>query len=230
MERMKIFANRWQKKYEEIKQVRVKFANDFKELFQYGALSFDKLVYQSNGVVGICSDFANYKNDLPKKLSFIRENIRTLDDIIRPKYYSKTNIPSLEKLNQIIGLKNKYFWKDYTQLQDIVQKETNIRVNNLDSLLKESMSLKANNPNYTNLSRIDYDSRIAPSDMKDEIIKSYTTSNKTLKELSYELESKYGMCVSASTISVNARKYLCSQGLDFKNRREAKKHYGCLIS
>ncbi len=224
-ERMKTFIHRWQQKYFEIKKLNQKFANDFEGLFQYGALSFDKLVYQSNGVVGICSDFAKYKTDLPNKLSFIRENIRTLDDIIRPKYYSGRNIPSPEKLNQIIELKNKYFWKDSNQLQDLVQKETNMRINNIGDILKESMSLKVNNSKYANLARINYDSRIAPTHMKNEIIRSYTTSNKTLKELSRELELKYGMYVSTSTISVNARKYLCDQGLDFKNRRQAKKYY-----
>jgi hypothetical protein len=73
--------------------------------------------------------------------------------------------------------------------------------------------------------RINYDSRIAPTDMKEEIVRSYATSNKTLKELSKDLELKYGMHISVSTISVNARKYLSNQGLDFKNRREAKKYY-----
>jgi hypothetical protein len=219
------FFNHWQKKYSEIKKVQNKFANDFKELFQYGALSFDKLIYQSNGVVGICSDFKNYSNDFPKRLSFVGENIRTLDDIIRSKYCDKKDIPSPENLNKIIELKNKYFWKNSNQLQDIVQNETNIYVDNIESLLKKSMSLKVNNSVYSNLSRLNYDSRIAPVDMKNEIIKSYATSNKTLKELSSDLEAKYGMYVSASTISVNARKYLSNQGLDFKNRREAKKYY-----
>jgi len=221
---IKNWTSRLREKYLEIKEVRYKLANDFKELFQYGALSLDKLIYQSNGVVGICADFTDYKNSLPNKLSNIREDFRTLENIVSRKYTNK-NVYTPENINQIIDLKNKYFWKDYTQLQDIIKKETNIKVNNIESLLTETMSLKVNNPLYKDITRINYDSRIAPSNMKDEIIRYYTQSNKTLKELSKELESKYGMSISISTISINARKYLNSQGLDFKNRREAKKYY-----
>jgi hypothetical protein len=223
-ERIKSWLCNLREKYSEIKEVRYKLASDFKELFQYGATSLDKLVYQSNGIVGICSDFNEYKNSLPHKFSNIHEDFKTLEIVVLKKHSNKTTYTP-ENLNKIIELKNKYFWKDCTQLQNIIKTETNIKFNNIESLLTETMSLKVNNPQYKNISRINYDSRIASSDMKKDITNLYTQSNKTLKELSKELELKYGMYVSASTISINARKYLSNQGLDFKNRREAKKYY-----
>ena len=216
-------VDRMYKKISEIKLVGKQFCSDLKELFLYGSNSMDKLIYQSNGITGICSDFNVYTNSLPDKLSFVKRNAKDLENILFPKKHVDNNL-SINNLNKIIEIKNKYFWKNTYQLQDIIKDEIGIYVN-VDSMLKDAMKLKTTNSNYEGLSRINYDSRIAPTDMKDEIIRSYTTSSKTLKELSKELELKYGMHISVSTISVNARKYLQKQGLDFKNRREAKTYY-----
>ena len=132
---------------------------------------------------------------------------------------------SPEKLSQIIKCKNKYFRRTDIQLQDIIKKETTIDVQDVSSLLKEAMGLKITNTEYSNIARINYDSSLASSDMKEDFIRAYTSKDMTLKEISKEFEKKYGMHISISTISRNSRKYLHNQGLDFKNRKEAKKYY-----
>jgi hypothetical protein len=87
------------------------------------------------------------------------------------------------------------------------------------------MQLKLNDTNYSNISSIYYNSNIAPPSMNDEITKLYLFSNNNLKHLSELLEHKYGMHIAASTISVNARKYLSSKGMIFRNRKDAKKYF-----
>lgn len=130
-----------------------------------------------------------------------------------------------ERLSKIIELKNKYFWKTSSQLQDIIQKETNVSVNDISLLFKDAMELKVNDPKYSAIARINYDSNIASDVMKEDFICGYTSREMTLKQISQEFEKKYGMHISVSTISRKARNYLRSQGLDFKNRKEAKKYY-----
>jgi hypothetical protein len=141
----------------------------------------------------------------------------------------KNYVYSPETLSSIIELKNKYFWKTDSQLRDVVQRETNHVVNNFNSLIKDAMKLKITNQEYSSIARINYDSQISSQDMKQDFIRAYYSSDKTLKELSKDFEKKHGMYISASTISVNARKYFSSRGLDFKNRREAKLYYSKIL-
>jgi hypothetical protein len=58
------------------------------------------------------------------------------------------------------------------------------------------------------------------------MINAYSSSDKSLKEISADLEKKYGMGVSVSTISRNARKYLKDKGYGCRNRKEARKISG----
>lgn len=70
------------------------------------------------------------------------------------------------------------------------------------------------------MGRINFDYRLADNKMKSDIVKMYADSNsdKTIGDISKELSEKYGMNVSASTISKYAR-----NELRVKNRCEAKK-------
>ncbi len=58
---------------------------------------------------------------------------------------------------------------------------------------------------------------LASDEMKEEITESYKNSDKTLKEISNDLTKKYGIHISASTLSKYARKEL-----NVRNRKEAK--------
>jgi hypothetical protein len=132
---------------------------------------------------------------------------------------------SLRDINSLIAMKNKYFWKNEKQLIELIEKDKGLIVKSIDELVRDAMKLKVSNPEYYNITRINYDSRIASREMRDELTDAYIKSDKTLKEISLEFEKRYGMHVSVSTISVNARKQLQAQGLDFRNRREAKNYY-----
>ena len=142
-----------------------------------------------------------------------------LEGIVSKNYYKPEN------LSKIIELKNKYFWKNDMQLYDIIRKETKTDIPDVSKIIRDAMKLKVSDPRYSGISRINYDSGIASQDMKDYFVQAYTSSDKTLKKISQEFEKKYGMHISISTISNNARKYLRSHGLEFKNRREARKYY-----
>ncbi|MGV8171794.1 MAG: hypothetical protein ACP5OA_03830 [Candidatus Woesearchaeota archaeon] len=163
------------------------------------------------------------KRDMSNDTYGRRYNANTDSDTLEAVVLGK--VPDPEKLSQIIDIKNKYFWKNNTQLQDILKTEADISIPDISSLIKDAMVLKINNPKYSSIARINYDSRIASQDMKNEFIRAYTSSEKTLKEISKDFEKKYGMHISVSTISRNARNYLGAQGLEFKNRREAKRYY-----
>ena len=129
---------------------------------------------------------------------------------------------SIEKLGGLINLKNKYFWKGTSQLQDIVEKELDMK-DDIGSLLKDAMRLKATDPKYSSLPRLNYDSRIAPTGMYEEMTDLYSSSSKTLKQIASDLERKYGMSVSISTISRNSRKYFKEKGYECTSRKEARK-------
>jgi len=132
---------------------------------------------------------------------------------------------SRQEINDVITLKNRYSCQKMDKLQERIKQEKNIVVGNLETLLKDVMTLKATVPEYSSLKTIYYDKRIAPDGMKDEIISIYTSSDMSLREASMYLEKKYGMHVSYSTISKHARNYLNGHGKNFKNRREVKEYY-----
>jgi len=293
-ERVKKFFRNIANTYDAIKTVNKKISEDFKDLFQYNMHSIDNIVYQSNGIVGLCDDVSYAGKTNFNKINTIREDFNKLENILftgssnyispfsrqknsindsgvnlassvdvissqdavekiatssrlksafistivgigtmnytydylRGKVInSQKSVLSPEKFNDVIKLKNKYFWKTDSQLQDIVQKETHINVNDFYSLIKDAMDLKLNNSAYSGIARINYDSRIASQDMKKDFIRAYYSSNKTLKDISIDFEKKYGMYISTSTISNNARKYFSVQGLDFRNRKEVKNYY-----
>jgi hypothetical protein len=159
------------------------------------------------------------------------------------KYQCQNPRPDIEYLNKIILLKNKYFWKSPEDLDKIIEKEIGTMqgyVRSTRDAITYAMRLKSidnkyhqdnHEPDYQTsydcqtVCRINYDSRIAPQEMKEECLKQYMHSEKTLKEISQELESRYGMHISISTISRHSRKYLERQGLHFKNRIETKEYY-----
>lgn len=132
---------------------------------------------------------------------------------------------SMEQINSVLDIKHRYFWKDESQIKDLVYKEKKIRLKSIDAFVKDAMYLKVNDPGYSGIDRIDYDSRIASKEMKDELVDAYIHSDKNLKDISSGFELRYGMHVSPSTISRNARRYLSAQGNDFKSRKEAREHY-----
>jgi len=140
-----------------------------------------------------------------------------------PRY--GTNIYSLDYFNTVIDMKNKYFWKSGKQLTDLIYEERGIYVRDLTSTIKDAMRLKTTDPVYKDINRINYDSSIASKEMNDELVDSYIKSDKSLKEIASDFEKRYGMHVSVSTISVNARKTLSSRGRDFRNRREAREFH-----
>jgi len=294
--------------YSKFRSAKFQIINDIKDIFQYAAISADKLEYIRNinnihdasrtYVSAACSKKNLLQGNLLHRIHVIRNDLNSLESIVSDNRiisgnkHSKTNNNtnydtdiksrstnnrtdgvsnseetafsgknastdkteaihivenakikhatdtiysanivctaknySPEKLSQIIKCKNKYFRRTDIQLQDIIKKETNIDVQDVSLLLKEAMGLKITNTEYSSIARINYDSSLASSDMKEDFIRAYTSKDMTLKEISKEFEKKYGMHISISTISRNSRKYLHNQGLDFKNRKEAKKYY-----
>jgi hypothetical protein len=132
---------------------------------------------------------------------------------------------SAKDLSNIIALKNKYFGKSNNYLENLIKIKLDKQVSDINLLLKDAMLLKLNNANYCEITSIYYDSRIAPDNMKEDIVNLYIASDKSLNYISAFLEKKYGMHIATSTISVNARKYFLSKGNMFKNRKDAKKWY-----
>ena len=216
-------------KYDFIKKAGNIIADDFRELFQYTSKYLDKIIYQSNGLVGLYNDIAYSGKTSYYKLHKIRNDFSEIENILfSRKNTADSSVSSrydYDTLNKIIDIKNKYFRKHDTELNDLKTEEIGIKVTNIESIINNAMTLKVNNPSYSALNRINYDSRIASQKMKDEFITAYSSYEKTLKELSVDLEKKYGMYISSSTISRHARKHLSSKGLEFKNRREAKKYH-----
>ncbi len=237
------FIDRLKSKYENIQDLKTKFKIDLQNIFNYTVESVNQLTYKSSGISGIYSDIINTKNNFQHQYNIIKEDVKTLENILTKKQHTKNNTNnsgnnnkyinsinyakqfSKDELNKIILLKNNYFWKKSEELEQIIENKTGIKINNIDAVLKDVMKLKIENINYTNIMSLHYNANIAEQSMKDEIINSYLYSNKSLKCLSLELEKKYGMHIAASTISVNARKYLSLKGLKFNNRKEAKIRY-----
>jgi len=202
----------------------------------------DKVFTESKGINGIREDITKSKKEIDHKYKDAKDNTRTIGEILNisrkkqslatiagdmiGKFEGMTGerqqIYDIKTYSDIINTKNKYFWKDTTQLQDIIEKEYNIK-EDIQSILEKAMYLKTTTTKYSNLPKINYDSRIAPTRMYDEIINSYISSEKSLKEISYTIEKKYGMGISISTISRLARKHLTEKGYECKNRKEAKK-------
>jgi len=216
-DKMKYVMDEMTERYNYFRDAKLKLIGDFREIFQYATYSVNKLDYTGNSVTGTCTD--GNKKYLLRNIYTIRSDLNNLEDAVLNKSFAP------EKLSQIINIKNKYFWKNNMQLQDIIKKEIDVNVPDISSLIRDAMALKVNSPKYFGIARINYDSGIASQDMKEEFIHAYTSSEKTLKEVSQEFEKKYGMHISSSTISKNARKYLRSKGLEFKNRKEAKRYY-----
>lgn len=164
---------------------------------------------------------------------FIKASADSVEESVREstEEFVKEHKYSVNNINDVLSIKHKYFWKDEKQLSDLIEKDVGLKILSIDDFVRDAMMLKVNNTEYVNnaeykdITRINYDSRIASQEMQKELTEAYMKSDKTLKVISYEFEKKYGMHVSVSTISVNARKQLFSKGLDFNSRREAKKYY-----
>lgn len=247
----KYSLNKIRSKYFYATKLKNNLLNDLTDLGNIIVDSVNQLTYASSGLSGIYSDVIVAKKKILNNFTKIRDDARTLENIITKKNNS-TNNASIKKntsinnaidnietnsnsvyannfspdtLSKIIELKNKYFWKKYDEFPKLIKDTYGKDVNSIDVLLKDAMRLKVSDKNYYNLSQINYDSHIAPKKMKEEIINKYLFSNETLKDISYSLEKIYGMHVAVSTISVNARKYLLSIGMDFKKRKEAKNYF-----
>jgi len=230
-------------KYYKLKDLKNRFVRDFRKLFNYSTKSINRIIYKSRGIFGIYSDVVSSKNNLCKNFVNIKDNFKTLENILINNNLCSNNYInnntnnnaiadfncakqfSFNTLNEIIYLKNKHFWKNTNDLSNLIKNTCGIEINSVDLLVRDMMVLKTMDTNYSNISSIYYDSRIAPQSMKDDIINLYLYSDKTLEYLSSFLEKRYGMHIASSTISVNARKYLSLNGLIFKNRKDAKKYY-----
>jgi len=210
----KTFINNALNRYDTISQSTRTFVNDCNDVIQHLAYSADRISNSRN------KSRNDSRNNSSNHYSENKKNNDSIDSRIQ-----SYKLPDPDKLSQMINIKNKYFWKNNIQLQDMIKTETDIAVPDISSLIRDAMRLKVDDPKYSGIARINYDSNIASQDMKEEFIRAYTSSDKTLKQVSLEFEKKYGMHISVSTISNNARKYLSSKGLEFKNRREAKKYY-----
>jgi hypothetical protein len=135
---------------------------------------------------------------------------------------------SKELLHDVIVMKNSYMnpHKPLDALESRVQVLAGFpRGKNIENVLHQAMKLKTSDKEYADLPSIKYDSRIAPRPMQNEMVMLYATSDMTLREASIYLESRYGMHISASTLSRHARDCLKNNGQEFKNRHEAKRHY-----
>ncbi|MGV8141691.1 MAG: hypothetical protein ACP5NW_04605 [Candidatus Woesearchaeota archaeon] len=233
-EEMKKIMDGMTERYNTFKNFKYNFISDLKDVFQYAAYSAGRVGNTdstdntlANGhfmKYSYWDDSSVKKNNLMQDIYAIRKDVDTLEKIV------SGSILDPERLSGIITLKNAYFWKSGQQLQDIIKEKTGIVVTDVNSLIREAMVLKVNNPRYHGITSIYYDSNIASSEMKEEFIHAYVSSDKTLKEISVDLEKRYGMHISASTISVHARKHFENKGVYLKNRREAKKRYQAKVS
>ncbi|MGV8087348.1 MAG: hypothetical protein ACP5N1_06985 [Candidatus Woesearchaeota archaeon] len=243
--------NKLRSKYFNAAKLKDKLLNDVTTLGNTIVDSANHLTYNSSGLVGIYSDMIVAKKNIYDDFTKIRDDARTLENIIIKKNNSTnnsatkknhsintsstyaetdsnmtyTNNLSPDTLSKIIELKNRYFWKRYDEFPKLIKDTYGKNIISIDTLLKDAMQLKVTDKNYYTISQINYDSYIAPKKMKEDIINKYLFSNDTLKDISYSLEKTYGMHIAVSTISVNARKYLSSIGMDFKKRKEAKKYF-----
>jgi hypothetical protein len=198
----------------------------------------------SNNSNGETADNNVPKYDIPKYNIDHINNI-TIDNTNNSSKIQE-NKKDIERLRDIINIKNTYFWKDPKDLGEILERDTGIKIQkteNISDIIRCAMKLKSENKEdryniieqkheqnkttkaYFSLPRINYDSRIAPQDMKNEFIELYLNSQKNLSQISQDIEQKYGMHISKSTISKHARRYYQNKGMKFKNRKELKSRY-----
>jgi hypothetical protein len=134
---------------------------------------------------------------------------------------------SKDQLNSIITKKNRYFGGNYhgleTALRDSGQYVSEMPI---DFTLKVIMKAKSENKKYQDLNTLYFDAKLATDDMKNEIMDSYMHSSLSLTQIGIDLEQKYGMHISSSTISRHARNYINSKysgyGVTINNRKDAR--------
>jgi hypothetical protein len=215
--------------YYAFKDIKTRIFTDFKELFTYANNSFNRLAYQSNGLVGVYRDLIIDRNNIVKKMYNIKEDFNSLDSILRneSQRFTRNSYNNLSKktLNKIIDITNRYKNSSLERVQEVINEETGSKIDSIESLLRDVMVKKTIDPEYATLKPMYYDSRIAPKDMRNEMVKLYTRSEMSLKEASLYLEKKYGMHISSSTLSKYSRKTMESKGLKFSNRRETREYY-----
>jgi hypothetical protein len=142
----------------------------------------------------------------------------------------------LDTLNKVIDLENIYgrfpkqLYTGMTQkltLDELIVEKTGITPK---PLLEKIISFKILNPNDTQLNKLYYNSQLASDEMKQEMIDLYTSSVKSLEQISVDLGRKYGINVSKTTISNHARKhYDALESKHFKNRRDIQEYYKLLF-
>jgi len=149
----------------------------------------------------------------------INLSIQTSSKSLEEKISLYENSYTKEELNAIIKIKNNYNGRSFDKIAEEIKVKSNMNLaeNSLEKILKGIISLKATDQDYRGLGRINFDYRLADNEMKTEMTRMYSDSDKNLNYISEELSKKYGMNVSASTISKYAR-----NELKVKNRREAR--------
>ena len=175
---------------------------------------------------------SNIRTNLDKRLSSISFNSKPNNALKIGDAYGCLNY-DLDTCNKIIDLYNVYgkFGKQLYHgavqklyLNELINEQTTVDAN---KLLNEVILFKKLNPDDTRLNKLCYNSDLASIGMKQEMIDSYVHSPKSLEQLSIDLSRKYGLNVSASTISSHARKhYDALTSKEFKNRREVQEYYG----